>query len=149
MSHLIRASTAGLLMIAFSACAEPGQMPESPNAADAPRWVISYPLVYPYSESASEAIPNEPLRPDSEKSCTELYLEITDLVEQKHAGEAGYWDDRKNRLAGATGAVFQPALFYLGYTAIRHFQEKEKTVDSRGRIAQLRAASADKQCFVQ
>ncbi len=152
MSHLIRISIAGLLLVAFSVSAEPaerGQSLESPDSAAVPRWVISYAQVFPYTESTAEPVPSEPVRLVSEKSCTELYLEITDLLDRKHAAEAGFWDDQKNRLAGAAGAVFKPALFYLGYSAIRHFQEKEQTFDSRARIAQLRAASADKQCFVQ
>ena len=86
---------------------------------------------------------------EATKSCQELYLEVEALLARKNQAAGGFWNDEKNQMAGAASATFKPAWFYLGYAAIRHFQDQQGASNATKRIAALRNALADKLCFVQ
>ena len=88
------------------------------------------------------------VKPDIDKTCVELYLEITALLDQRNDARAGYWSDSKNQLAGAASTVFKPAVLYLGYSAIQHLQTTEASSEVGPRVRKLRTVSADKRCFV-
>jgi hypothetical protein len=101
------------------------------------------------SEAPAEtpASPDGAVEPVSAKTCEELYREITALLEHRQT-ERRFWEDRKNQVAGATGFVFTPAWLFLGVRAAMHLQRSEESHTNRDRIAALRAASAQKLCFV-
>ena len=113
-----------------------------------PLLVIILMLGAPTAHADPSSSTTVPRRVDADKSCQQLYLEITALLELRYATEAGFWNDQKNQVASVTGNFFKPAWFYLGYAAVRHLHAQEGSFDARKRIAELRTASADKMCFV-
>ena len=114
------------------------------------RWLLVVVLAGGLSSEAGAGDSGPALEPNTSTiSCQELYLEVEALLALKNESAAGFWNDEKNRMAGAAGAAFKPAWFYLGYAAIRHFQDLQGASNATRRITALRNAMADKLCFVQ
>ena len=86
---------------------------------------------------------------DAAKSCRELSLEISQLVILQNQTQGGYFSIPGTRLAASAAIVVEPAWFYLGYAAIRHLHESAAGSDLVARLRSLRAASADKLCYVR
>lgn len=100
-------------------------------------------------QAQATEVTQTPVPIDTEKSCQELYLEVEALLAVKDDAAAGFWNEQNNQVAGAAGLAFKPAWFYLGYAAIKRFQDKQGSNKATRRIAALRNALADKLCFVQ
>jgi hypothetical protein len=81
------------------------------------------------------------------QSCAALYQRRLVLLQQMHDYKPAYWDDPRNQAAVFLGAIWTPAFYFLGYSAITAQLDKLNEIDPQTELDALRHVSAQLRCF--
>lgn len=84
---------------------------------------------------------------EPDQSCVELYQRRLTLLRRLHDYQPAYWDDPRNQAAVFLGAIWTPAFYFLGYTAVNARLDEIDDIDPRAELDALRYASARARCF--
>ena len=84
-----------------------------------------------------------------ERSCVDMYREVTELIPRTQPYAQDFYSDPRNEAIGVAGLILRPAFALWGYTAVSRYVDRQRTEVVKERIAALRGAMADKQCFVR
>ena len=112
------------------------------------------PRLAPDARAATTGAPTTFGIADRERSCADIYNEITMLLKQKNKKQNSFFSNRYNRAAAYAASTFTdvlvyPALAYLGVATIIYFYNHAQVPDLRDRIETLRTVSAEKLCFIK
>ncbi len=108
----------------------------------------------PSVHAVATATPAAPGIADSERSCADIYNEITALLKRKDKLQNSFFSSRYNRAAAYAASTFTdvvvyPAVAYLGLATVIYFYGHAQVPTVRERIETLRTVSAQRLCFVK
>ncbi len=93
------------------------------------------------------------VKANSDNSCAQLSLEITNLLAQKRSLQASFWGEPGNRVAAIGAMTFTPvaypSLVYLTLSGAKRLPNGAKARSIQARVDELRALSADQLCYVE
>ena len=79
------------------------------------------------------------------RSCNDLYLEASALEKQSFSYEEDKGD--KTMLASVASTVFTPALYLVGYSAVKDYKDEIESKSTFDKIEEIRYRMAEKRCF--
>lgn len=89
----------------------------------------------------------------NEYACAQISIEISTLLRQKLSLQTSFWDEPGNQAAAIGAMTFTPAVYpslaYLTVSGAKRLPNKTQARSIQARIDELRAHSADKQCYVE
>ncbi len=83
----------------------------------------------------------------AELDCVALYERRVALQRELDDYQPAYWDDPRNQAAVFLGAVWTPAFYFLGYSALDARLDAIDHVGPRAEIDALSRVSARRRCF--
>ena len=80
-----------------------------------------------------------------DRSCNDLYMEASALEKQTFS----YAEDKSNKtlMASVASTVFTPALYLVGYSAIKDYKNEADAKSTFVKMEELRYRMAEKRCF--
>lgn len=84
---------------------------------------------------------------DASLDCTAIYERRVALRRARDDHNVDYWDDPRNQAAVFLGAIWTPAFYFLGYSALDAHLEDLRLDDPLVEIDALSRLSAQKRCF--
>lgn len=82
------------------------------------------------------------------ETCESLYTRRLALMRAQLNYKPSFYQDPRNTLAVAIGAVFEPGYYVLAYTGLSGYLDKLAKNEMSAEIDALRYASAERHCFV-
>ena len=83
------------------------------------------------------------------RSCEELYKEISELEFQSLNFESSLYNSRNNGIATVASTVFTPAVFFVGFSNAMTFKSEIESEKTSIRLNYLRNRMGEMRCFSQ
>ena len=79
------------------------------------------------------------------RSCNDLYMEASALEKQSfsYAADKG----NKTQIASAVSTFFAPAIYLVGYNALKDYKDGIESKSNFAKIEEIRFRMAEKRCF--
>ena len=83
------------------------------------------------------------------RSCEELYQEISDLEINTLNFESPIYNSRNNTIASVTSTVFTPAVFFVGFSNAMTFKSEIEASKNNQELNYLRRRMGEMKCFTK
>ena len=88
---------------------------------------------------------NNPDKLYDDRSCNDLYMEASALEKQSFAYAES--KDNKTVIASVASTVFAPALYLVGFSAVKDYKSGVDSKSAFEKIEEIRFRMAEKRCF--
>jgi hypothetical protein len=82
------------------------------------------------------------------RSCNDLYMQASALEKESFANQSSSFGKR-TQVASFVSAVFAPAIYYLGYSALQDYKSGIRSKTAFEEVEEIRFRMAEKRCFTK